>query len=49
MKFGRTPGVIVWPETPMGQDGREILREIGVDEEEIGRLAATGVVAFPSG
>jgi formyl-CoA transferase len=47
-KLSETPGDVVSPyPEKVGEHTREILRSIGVDDEEIDRLAAQGVVGLP--
>lgn len=44
-RFSRTPGRVRHLGPDLGADTDELLREIGVDDEEIGRLRQAGVVA----
>ena len=46
-RFSRTPGAIARPAPLYGQHTREILTELGYDEDELRQLSADGVVASP--
>jgi crotonobetainyl-CoA:carnitine CoA-transferase CaiB-like acyl-CoA transferase len=48
IKFSGTPGAIVRGAPVYGQHSREILREAGYADSEIGDLLAENVVAEPS-
>ena len=47
IRFMETPLAITLPPPLLGQHSREILAEAGLDEAEIDRLAASGIVATP--
>jgi crotonobetainyl-CoA:carnitine CoA-transferase CaiB-like acyl-CoA transferase len=45
VKMSRTPPAMVEPAPALGEDSDAILREVGLDDEAIGRLRRQGVVA----
>jgi crotonobetainyl-CoA:carnitine CoA-transferase CaiB-like acyl-CoA transferase len=44
IKFGDTPGAVTAPSPVLGQHTEEVLREHGLDDDEIQRLAADGAI-----
>jgi len=44
IKFGDTPGAVTAPSPVLGQHTEEVLREQGLDDDEIQRLAADGAI-----
>jgi crotonobetainyl-CoA:carnitine CoA-transferase CaiB-like acyl-CoA transferase len=44
LRFDRTPAAIRIPPPDLGADSAEVLAEVGVGPEELGRLRAAGVV-----
>lgn len=45
--FDKTPGALRWLGRPPAADTREILTTLGIDSQEITRLAAAGTIALP--
>jgi len=49
LRFFESPAAITRLPPRFGEHGREILGELGLDEEEIGALAAAGGAVLPEG